>query len=163
MDEYGFAVDVAQCLEGAQRGATGQRQSTRLLPAQTLRLRGHRVDGHGHLLRERAGAEDVFAGVGDDLVADLEFRGVRAEADDDSGHVPAWGDGELDGHDRIEVTAHKLPVDRVHSGGTDLDEHRCRRDLRIVDLANGDVTEVVGVLVIDCCTHNGGLPVVISG
>ena len=153
MDENCFAVDVTQSFEGAQGGAAGQGQSTRLFPAEALRLGGDRVDGDRDLLSECAASEYVLAGVGDDLIADGEFRGVETESDDDSGNIPAGGDWELGRHDRIEVTADELPVDRIDSRGADLDEHGCRRNLRVFNVANRDVAEVIGVLVIDCCTH----------
>jgi hypothetical protein len=162
VDEHCPALQIAEGLEGPQSGAAGQRQSARLLPAQALRLPGDRTHRDGNFLGEGSAAEHVLARIGDDFIADGEFRGVEAESDDDTGDVPARGDGELRGHDRVEVSADELPVDRVDSGGPDFDEHRGRRHLRIGQLADGDVVEVLGVGVVDGGAHSNGLPVDVS-
>ena len=81
------------------------------------------MDRDRNLLCEGSSAQYILAGIGDDLIADGEFRGVESETDDDTGDIPSRDDGELRGHDRVEVTADELPIHRVDPCSSDLDEH----------------------------------------
>ncbi len=123
VDQQGLARLEVQRVQGALGGAAGQRKRCGLFPGQGGRLVRNRGGGKHHVLGERAEVHAVASAVGVDLVAHLELGGVEADGFDDAGNVPSRDDGEGDVHDRIEVTAHDLPVHRVHARGLDADQH----------------------------------------
>src|SRR5665811_2261994 len=91
---------------------------------------------------ETVGIDTPEFEVGDDLVADLELRGVDADRLDRAGDVPAGDHREHDVHQAVETAGHHLPVDRVHPRSPHPDTDLAWADLGVGQLTQGQ--NVVG-------------------
>jgi hypothetical protein len=118
-------ADARQRLEGRE---TGEGETGGLLPVQGGRLGRQRADRGRDELGERAVLHLVLAHIAADLVPHGELGRVQADRLDDTRHVPAGNQREVDIHDRIEISADDLPVDGIHAGGLHPDEDGVGRD-----------------------------------
>ena len=134
----------------------GEGEAGSLRPRQLRRLQRCAPHGDRDVFGEGPPLDVVLAVAGDDLVAGLEGGHGRSDGLDNTCHVPARHQWEMDGIGAVQVAPQHFPVDRVQPGGPGPHDDGVRTQLGVLHI--GDVQHVVVAVPVGCYGSHRSTP-----